>query len=64
MYTKKYGASLLLTIFKKSCFVQGGTAYQFYTKEEKQLLYESLSHCKWDYKYHIVFTPKGYKKVF
>jgi len=26
-------------------------------------LYESLSHSKWDCKYHIVFIPKGRKKV-
>jgi putative transposase len=25
--------------------------------------YESLSHSKWDCKYHIVFIPKGRKKV-
>jgi putative transposase len=25
--------------------------------------YESLSHCKWDCKYHVVFIPKGRKKV-
>ncbi|MCX5902992.1 MAG: IS200/IS605 family transposase, partial [Proteobacteria bacterium] len=24
--------------------------------------YESLSHSKWDCKYHIVFIPKGRKK--
>ena len=24
--------------------------------------YESLSHSKWDCKYHIVFVPKGRKK--
>ena len=26
-------------------------------------MYESLSHSKWDCKYHIVFVPKGRKKV-
>ena len=26
-------------------------------------LYQSLSHSKWDCKYHIVFIPKGRKKV-
>jgi len=25
-------------------------------------MYESLSHAKWDCKYHIVFVPKGRKK--
>jgi putative transposase len=25
--------------------------------------YESLSHSKWDCKYHVVFIPKGRKKV-
>lgn len=25
--------------------------------------YESLSHCKWDCKYHVVFIPEGRKKV-
>jgi Transposase IS200 like len=25
--------------------------------------YESLAHSKWDCKYHIVFIPKGRKKV-
>ena len=25
--------------------------------------YESLSHSRWDCKYHIVFIPKGRKKV-
>src|SRR4030095_8282338 len=25
--------------------------------------YESLSHSKWDYKYHSVFVPKGRKKA-
>ena len=25
--------------------------------------YESLSHTRWDYKYHIVFVPKGRRKV-
>src|ERR1043166_2353540 len=25
--------------------------------------YESLSHSKWDYKYHVVFLPKGRKKA-
>ena len=25
--------------------------------------YESLSHAKWDCKYHIVFIPKGRKKA-
>jgi len=25
--------------------------------------YESLAHSKWDCKYHIVFLPKGRKKV-
>lgn len=24
--------------------------------------YESLSHSRWDYKYHVVFVPKGRKK--
>lgn len=28
-----------------------------------QTSYESLSHSKWDCKYHIVFVPKGRKKV-
>ena len=28
-----------------------------------QTSYESLSHSKWDCKYHIVFIPKGRKKV-
>ena len=27
------------------------------------LLYESLSHSKWDCKYHIVFVPKFRKKI-
>ena len=26
-------------------------------------LYQSLSHTKWDCKYHIVFIPKGRRKV-
>jgi len=26
-------------------------------------LYESLSHSKWDCKYHLVFIPKGRRKV-
>jgi putative transposase len=26
-------------------------------------LYQSLSHSKWDCKYHIVFIPKGRRKV-
>lgn len=26
-------------------------------------MYESLSHSKWDCKYHIVFIPKGRRKV-
>ena len=26
-------------------------------------LYESLSHSKWDCKYHVVFIPKGRRKV-
>ena len=25
--------------------------------------YETLSHCKWECKYHLVFIPKGRKKV-
>jgi putative transposase len=25
--------------------------------------YESLSHSKWDCKYHVVFIPKGRKKA-
>ena len=25
--------------------------------------YESLSHTRWDCKYHIVFVPKGRRKV-
>jgi len=25
--------------------------------------YESLSHSKWDCKYHLVFIPKGRRKV-
>ena len=25
--------------------------------------YESLSHAKWDCKYHVVFIPKGRKKA-
>ena len=25
--------------------------------------YESLSHSKWDCKYHVVFIPKGWRKV-
>ena len=25
--------------------------------------YESLSHAKWDCKYHVVFIPKGGKKA-
>ena len=25
--------------------------------------YESLSHSKWDCKYHVVFIPKGRKKT-
>ena len=31
-------------------------------KERKGMSYESLSHSKWDCKYHIVFIPKGRKK--
>jgi hypothetical protein len=30
---------------------------------KKTLSYESLSYCKWGYKYHVVFIPKGRKKV-
>ena len=26
-------------------------------------IYQSLSHSKWDCKYHIVFVPKGRKKA-
>ena len=26
-------------------------------------LYHSLSHSKWDYKYHLIFIPKGRRKV-
>ncbi|MDR3799593.1 MAG: IS200/IS605 family transposase, partial [Terracidiphilus sp.] len=25
--------------------------------------YESLSHSKWECKYHVVFIPKGRRKV-
>ena len=25
--------------------------------------YQSLAHCKWNCKYHVVFIPKGRKKV-
>ena|ERR1700732_455641 len=28
-----------------------------------QSLYQSLSHSKWDCKYHVVFIPKGRKKA-
>ncbi len=27
-------------------------------------LYQSLSHSKWDCKYHVVFIPKRRRKVF
>ena len=26
-------------------------------------LYQSLSHCKWDCKYHVVFVPKRRRKA-
>ncbi|WP_420864426.1 transposase, partial [Zooshikella ganghwensis] len=25
--------------------------------------YQSLSHSKWDCKYHLVFVPKGRRKI-
>ena len=25
--------------------------------------FQSLSHCKWDCKYHLVFVPKGRRKA-
>jgi len=31
-------------------------------KETKHMSYKSLSHSKWDCKYHLVFIPKGRRK--
>lgn len=32
------------------------------TQGDKHMSYKSLSHSKWDCKYHLVFVPKGRKK--
>jgi hypothetical protein len=46
---------------KRYC-LQGGLASS--TKEAIAMsTYESLSHSKWDCKYHVVFVPKCRKKT-
>ena len=42
------------------CWLDGPTKENFMTTTSS---YESLSHSKWDCRYHIVFIPKGRKKV-
>ena len=44
-------------------YTDGIASSKFALPERLPSSYESLSHAKWDGKYHVIFIPKGRKKV-
>ena len=45
------------------CYSKNGVASQTTQTQEASMDNNSLSHCKWECQYHIVFIPKYRKKV-
>ena len=55
--------TLQLTVLNLQCYNNVGPPTALSTKEVIQMDSNSLSHTKWNCKYHIVFAPKSRRKI-